>query len=279
MLEFIPGIASLTSFGLASSISKLAINEIGRYRAIVYNYLTLMALLLAGALVLGVDLSFPEHLAGQYIIQSIMGGGGVIAAFKAIEQGRVAITSAMNKLFVLFVLVGGVVFFSETISGLQAAGALLLIGSGVVLGLENIGKLRLEKGMLYVAIAIPARAYYYTFIKTFVTELGPYAATVFLEAGVASFVILYYLLRRRDLSPPAPALARFAFLNGLAVFLGSLFYSFSVESVGAALTAAISAGGPIINSIASYFLLQEKLDWHKYVAVMMMVIGLLAIVI
>jgi drug/metabolite transporter (DMT)-like permease len=122
------------------------------------------------------------------------------------------------------------------------------------------------------------RAYYYTFIKTFVTELGPYLATLSLELGIVVFVVAFHAIRGRDLSPPKPHELRFAALSGTLIFIGSLAYSLSVAFIGAALTAAISAGTPIVNAGVSYILLKEKLDIYKYAAVAMVVIGLAMIV-
>jgi drug/metabolite transporter (DMT)-like permease len=58
------------------------------------------------------------------------------------------------------------------------------------------------------------------------------------------------------------------------IFAGSLLYSLSVSLVGAALTAAISAASPIVNAVASYLLLKERLEPHKYAAIALMVAGL-----
>jgi drug/metabolite transporter (DMT)-like permease len=51
-----------------------------------------------------------------------------------------------------------------------------------------------------------------------------------------------------------------------------------VAYIGAALTAAISAGTPIVNAAVSYLLLKEKLDRCKYAAIILVVLGLAMIV-
>jgi drug/metabolite transporter (DMT)-like permease len=82
-------------------------------------------------------------------------------------------------------------------------------------------------------------------------------------------------LRKNDISPPADL--KFAATAGGLIFFASVLYSYSVGAIGAALTSAINAGVPIVNSVASYFLLGEKLDAHKYAAIALMVLGLVAI--
>ena len=105
--------------------------------------------------------------------------------------------------------------------------------------------------------------------------LGAFEATVVLETGVALAVVMSQVIRKKDISPPADI--KYAATSGGLIFFGSVLYSYSVGAIGAALTSAINAGVPIVNSVASYFLLGEKLDAHKYAAIVLMVLGLIAI--
>jgi drug/metabolite transporter (DMT)-like permease len=278
MLEFLPALGSLLSYGSVSPSSKKAINELGRHKSIVYAYLAMVVLLLLGAVVLNISIEFPEYLLPGYLLQIVIGGLGAITAYKALDYGKASITSPISKVYVILVLAISIVFLGEQLTAGQVTGSLLMVGAAIVLALDSKGELKPKKWMLYLGISMLCRVYYYTFIKTFVTELGPYLATLSLELGIVVFVIAFHAVRGRDLSPPKISKVRFAAVSGTLIFFGSLAYSLSVAYIGAALTAAISAGTPIVNAAVSYFLLKEKLDTYKYAAIILVVLGLTMIV-
>jgi drug/metabolite transporter (DMT)-like permease len=165
----------------------------------------------------------------------------------------------------------------ESISATEMVGALLILGSSVVLGIGPSAKARFEEGLLFVGISIICRAYYYTGIKMFVTEMGPLLAVAFLELGVGAFVIAYYLIRRRDLTIPSMRSGRNILIGSAFVIIGTTAYSYSVADIGAGITSAIIAGGPIVTALASHAMLGERLEAHKYFAIAVMAAGLIAL--
>lgn len=277
MLEILYPLGSVTCYGAVSALSKKAIDEVGRHKAIAYSYVTMVALFIVGALFIMPELSFPAYLLPGFVIQVSVGALGAIAAMKALDYGKSSIISPVNKTYVLLVLALSIVFLGEELSYQQIAGSALIVAAAIILGMDNKGALKPEKWMAYLGISIICRAYYYTFIKTFVEALGPYGATVLLESGIMVFVVGFHALRGRDLSVPPARKALFPAVSGSLVFFGSLLYSVSVGTIGAALTAAISAGSPMVNAIVSYILLKERLTPIKYAAIIMMVLGLAAI--
>src|SRR5208283_4484761 len=98
-----------------------------------------------------------------------------------------------------------------------------------------------------------------------------------LETGIFVVVSLFYLVRGKDLSLPDrkgwPSIG----VQQVAACFGAVLYSMSVLAIGAGLTAAIGSGSLIVNSIASYFWLKEKLDTRSYLAIVAMVVGLVLI--
>jgi transporter family protein len=280
MLEFLPALGSLISYGSMGTVSKKAINAIGRHRAIAYSYIVLVALLLTiSALALGPGgLYFPEALLPAYALQIAVGALGSILAYKALHYGKASIIGPVSQISGVIVLAASIVFLSETPGVFQIAGALLIVGSALVVAMDGSGRFRVEPWMPFLALSILCRAYYYTSIKSFVSALGPLQASLFLEAGIAMFIILFHMLRGKDLSLPKPArMAAPAAGAGCLLFAGSVLYSTSVGSIGAGLTSAIYSGTPIVNTVLAYFLLGEKLDRMKYAAIALMVLGLIMI--
>ena len=277
MLEFLAALGSVFSFGSSGVMAKQAIQTVGRFKAISYFYITEVALLLIVALLLGITIQLPQDLIIPYIAQAAIGAFGVIAYFKALEQGKASILAPIGRVHVLLVVIAGVFLFGEALSALQMGGSLLIIASALVIALFGKDGMKSEKGVGYMVFAILGWGYYFTFLKIFVDALGPFLATLVTESGVAFIVIGYYLIRRRDLSPPSLKEGKFAIGNGVLVFFGALLYNFSIEKIGIALTASVVAGAPIVTAIFSYVFLREKLDPHKYAAIALLVIGLIMI--
>ncbi|MBD3210820.1 EamA family transporter [Candidatus Micrarchaeota archaeon] len=276
MLEFIPSLVSVSSYGTVSALSKRAIFEMGRHKAIVYAYLAMILLLVLGAAAMGIVPAIPENMHLMYLVQVATGGLGAIAAYKALHYGKSSIVSPMSKTYVLLVLATSIIFLGEQLAPGQIAGSVLVLLAALILSMKG-KEIKPEKWMLYLFLSILCRTYYYTFIKNFVTALGPFQTTLVLELGIVLFIAAFHALRKRDLAPPGKRKLAFPAMAGAMIFTGSLFYSISVGTIGAALTAAISAGSPIINSIASFFLLKEKLDRDKYAAIMILAAGLVLI--
>lgn len=277
MLGFLAAMGSMLSFGSGGVLAKRAIETLGRRKAIVYFYATLVLLLLAGTMALQVRFEFPGELLGIYIAQITIGALGIIAFYKAMEQGKISILAPLGRVYVLIVIVLGVLVFGEILSFMQVIGSLLIIISGIVIAFEDGKKLKIEAGTKYVLLAIACWGFYYTFLKTFVTALGAYPATVVTECGVASIVIAYYVARRTELKLPSAYDARYTIANGISLFLAAFLYNISIENIGIALTAAIVSGAPIITAVLSYFILKEKLDTRKYAAIVLMVAGLIMV--
>jgi transporter family protein len=277
MLEYLASLGSAASYGMVNPFSKKSMQEIGRHRTIVYSYVTMVCLFVIGAFFVMPEFAFPPELILEYVLQVSLGALGAIAAIKALDYGKSSITGPVGKTHVLLVMIMSIVLLGEELSQLQIGGAVLIVAATIVLGMDRHGELKPQKWMFYLGISIVCRAYYYTFIKTFVEALGPYGAAVALEIGIMVFVIGFHALRGRDITPPPAKKAILPAVAGSLVFLGSVFYSISVGTIGAALTAAVGAGAPMVNAIGSYMVLGEKLSMQKYAAIALMIIGLIAI--
>ncbi len=277
MADLIPAIGSFISFGINGTANKNSMNKVGRHKVMVYGYALISIILLAGALAFRLDLSIPQRLLPLYAMEIIIGAGAVIAYYNAMDLGRSSTTFALSQSYVLLVLLAGVLLLGERLSLPQIAGALIILSSAIAISIPK-GE-RLEGGTIFLPITIIGWTAYYSIIKVFVDAMGPYSATVMLETGIFVMVLLFYLIRGRDLSVPDrkgwPSIG----VQQVAACFGAVLYSMSVLAIGAGLTAAIGSGSLIVNSIASYFWLKEKLDMRTYLAIAAMVVGLILIAI
>ncbi len=273
-IEFALG--ALFFYGITLAVAKKSIEKIGRVRAIAYNYVALSLGAIIIGIALGIDFSFPVDLIPSFALEVVMGAVGVIAAYKALEAGKASVVSPITKTYAILTLFTSVIILSEPVTVMQMAGAMIVIVSSIIIAID-FRNIRIEEGMKYMVISILARTYYFTFIKDFVNVLGPIKAIIFLESGIMAFIIIYYMLKGRDLSIPDLDNGRYSYISGAAVAIGSLFYGLSVKEIGAGLTVAISSGGPIVNCIISYLLLKEKLELQRYAAIVLIVLGLLII--
>jgi len=275
MLEFLPAAGSLLSYGSMGTVSKRAIGTIGRHRAVAYSYAALAALLIFGALIMGMAFAFPQGLMMPYLAQIGIGALGSIAEYRALHHGKPSVIIPVGRISGVMVLIASVAFLGEAVSPLQALGSLLIVGAALVIARDEGGRLSMEPWMPFLALSVLCRAYYYTSIKQFVSVLGPYGASLWLEIGIAAAIIAFHALRGKDLSLPRErSLAALPLAAGGLLFCGSVLYSVSVGQIGAGLTSAIYSGTPIVNAVLAYFVLGERMDAAKYLAVGLVVAGL-----
>jgi drug/metabolite transporter (DMT)-like permease len=149
--------------------------------------------------------------------------------------------------------------------------------SAFVLAFENIKKFKLEAGVFVLLVTIFGWGYYYSFMKTFVPLLGPYMTTFYLEIGISTFIFIYVLLTRKNLTFPSLEESKYISLRSILLFLGSIFYASSVGAIGAGITSAVVSSSSIVTAVGSYFLLKEKLDSIKYLAIILSIIGLVIV--
>ncbi len=275
MFEFLPALTATLSFGSVGVITKKLVDEVGTYKSIVYSYLILSFMLILGAVLLGIKIIFPFELAFAYVAQVIIGAISIVMLFKALEHGKASVLLPLSRAYVLLVMVAGAVFFSELLTPVQTAGVLLIVVASAVMAFENLGQLKLEKGVIYIVGTILGWAYYFTFLRLFVEASGAYAASLFLETGITGVIASYYLIKKEDLSVPSKKETITIGIRSGLHFIATLAYNLSVAILGAVLTAAVVAATPLVEVTGAYLLLKEKLTWHKYAAVLLMIIGLI----
>lgn len=277
MFEFLPIIGAVLLFSISIVMIRTNIDSVGRYKAITYMYLSLAFFLILGAFLLKLPFNFPSELIPAYIAQVVIGSIAIIAFYKSVEHGKVSILSPLSTLHVIIVFLIGSFILSESISQVQLIGSLFILLASLVIAFSDFKNLKLEKGVLLLLIPIIGWGYYYSFIKFFVSALGFYMGILFVEVGISVFVTLYYLIKRKDISPPPINQLKHLVARGFVIFLAVLLHGLSVQNIGVILTSAVAAAESITDVAVSHIFLKERLDFYKYLAIILMVIGLLAI--
>lgn len=276
-MEFLPVLIALLAFGSCGVIIKKSIDKIDHGPTLTISYLTVSFFLICGAFLTGMNFTFSIDLLLIYLLEIIIGAVAIIALTKALGSGKASIISPAGKLSNLLVLFAGIIFFNEIISVPQVFGILLIISAIIILLLNNKLEFHYEKWMFYLGIAIISYAFYFTCIKLLIEPLGFYQATLLIEVGIAILVMGYYLFIGKKLFPKSYKNTGYAFLFGLCILVGATSYSLSVSLIGVGLTASIAAGTPIVAAISAFFLLNEKLNFHKYIAIAFVVLGLIVV--
>jgi drug/metabolite transporter (DMT)-like permease len=277
MLGFLYSLISSLSFGASNVVSKEIISEDGPYQSLAYASICFTILLLLGAVFFQVPLFMPSELIVPYLIQIISGAVAVLALFKAFENGKASIIASLSSTYVIVVVGVAIVFFNEPLSQLQLLGSFIIMVASLVLAIKNLKKHKLEGGVIFLLATVFCWGYYYGFIKIFIPVLGVYGTTFFLEIGIGVLVILYCVFTRKDITFPTTAESLSIALRALLIFLGSLFYNFSVALIGVALTSAITSSSSLFTDVLSYFFLKEKFSIGKYAAMVALVVGLMMI--
>jgi drug/metabolite transporter (DMT)-like permease len=277
MLGLLYSLVSSLSYGAGYVVSKKIIKDNGLYRALVYACIGFTILLLLGAIIFEVPLVFPEELYLPYFVQIFCGALGVLALFKAFEHGKASIMASLSTVYVVIVFGIAIFFFNEPFSPLQIVGTFIILLSSLLIAFKNLKKHKLENGVLFLIATIFGWGYYYSFIKIFIPVLGVYGTTFFLEIGIGVLIMLYAVITKKNLRIPTFSESLGIGLRSCLIFLGSMFYTFSVALIGVGLTSAFTSSSSIFTDILSYFFLKEKLTPGKYLAMLSLIVGLVLV--
>ena len=275
MLEFLPALITLLAFGLGDIPNKAGVKYLSPLQALFTRYLTLTIALWILALGLNLIVVPSPETFGLILFNTLVGASSIAFFFKALKVMDASIANPLGRLSVLLTIAFGLAFFGESLSWLQALGALIILGAAIFISLENKGQnWRLLKGSRYVFLAVLGWGIYFTLLKPIVDSVGPVSTSLFSESMVFIYIALFLLLSKQKVNLAFDRPTGIMVVSGLILLVASLAYSYSVGWIGIALTAAIYTGTPIINAVFSRIILKEKIPAYKYLAIFALVIGL-----
>jgi len=273
MIGFVYALIALLTFGSSTVFLKRPIKKLGVFPAILINYiftgiLTFISVILFSSFVI----PSPE-IAPLLIFEIIIGAIAILFFFKAMHEGELSIVSPVAKISVIITTIISVFFLGEILTSVHIIGIIIIVASAILVGTEGRNIKHLEKGIVYTLITAVGWGIFFALLKPLILVMGPFNVAFYTEAGIFIFLLAYILITKKKMEYERNS-AISIFAKAFFVTIAVILYNFSIQEIGAALTAAFVAGSPAILVTLSRIFLKEQIPRYKYFGVAGIVIGL-----
>ena len=213
---------------------------------------------------------------------AFVGVFNILVPFGAISWGTQHIPSGvaaiLNATMPLFVFILAVSSGTETLSWVRLGGLLIGFGGIVVLTLPRLeGGLSLGLlGSLAIVLAALSYAVATVYARRHLTGYPPLVASLGQIGTGWLFLLVASCLFERPWAQPLTAgpVAAAAFLGAVGTAVAYLIYYRLVAAVGATKTSVTTYIVPLFGVLWGWVILSERLSWHAFAALGMILVGL-----
>lgn len=138
----------------------------------------------------------------------------------------------------------------------------------------------MKKGYLYIALTTVLFSTMEITLKFVSADFNPIQLTLsrFLVGGAILLPLAIKALKKKNIKLTLADMLNFAFLGFICVVVGMLLYQMAVMNTKASVVAVLFSSNTIFVMIFAYFILKEPIFKHNILALVLDIIGILAIV-
>src|SRR3954447_3032173 len=297
-IGLLTGLAAAVCWGTLDLFSALASRRIGSLRVTTGIQIVGAILVWSAAIATGTRLSMdPFVLIGGSLV-GLAGAGAYLSYFTGLRIGPIAVVSGVVVAYGGLTVVLAVVLRGETLSSVQAIGAVIATGGGVMTGLAFDQGWRSTRfaspgvGFAVVALVLFATM---TIISDVVIDRAPWLEGIVVSrtanAVLSTLVLILALTVFRRLAMPViegetgdggsgQADARvisFVILAGALDVLGLAAFAYGLERADTWLVGLASSFGPAVTIIVAVAFLGERLRPTQWIGLGGILVGMIAI--
>ena len=285
-MEFWFFLAGLTVFfwGLAVVFAKISTPKLGVAR-VAYLISSIEGVMyFAGYISFRSNVAVSLEYGALGLASAFVGMIAYICFYESMVDGQVAIIGTISAAYPALTVIGALVFFSETLTTLQALGLAAVIIGILALSYErpNLKHAIPKRSMLFAFLAFLLWGLWSLTAKVALNQIGP--GNVFGCYVISSLTVplIYVMLRK-----PRPELmtieepSRSFWAAGVAGIVlnaaGTLIFAFALSMGQASLVVPIASAYPLVTVTIAILLLGEKLNRLQMIALASVIIGLITI--
>jgi drug/metabolite transporter (DMT)-like permease len=281
-LGILLGLIALISGGLSNAMVKTPSQVEGVNKTIFYRNLFITILLLALVILTPDKTNFSWKYAIFTFLLAIFGYIPMYYYYKATTVGKIGVVSPVSSGNILIAIILATIFFHERLTSLQYL-AIAVIIFGVVLISLNVKDFKsskifqVESGIPYALIAALGWGIWMAFVKISIDNLGPYLASFIGELTI--LLIATFLLIKSKENFGLKTNKSLYFLLPIAIFLFAweIGYYTGLKVANVSIIVALSSASPIVVALFGRFFYKEKLSSKQYMAIMIIIIGMIAL--
>ncbi|MFH1432910.1 MAG: EamA family transporter [archaeon] len=281
-LGIVFGLIAMAGFGLHTAISQVPIRSVGIVRTIFFRNIFTSSILLAGVLLFQQHATLSLKYVGIALAISFMGYIPLVMFFKALNSGKVGVVTPIANSSVIFTILFSILFFGESLSGVQTL-SIALIVLGIVLisvdfgGLKNSMLLKVSSGVPYALVTSVLWGVVFFLFKIPVDVLGPILTAFVTEFGIMIFAAANMGLMRMKFTVPDKKDIRYIGIASFFGAIGALAYNYGITFADVSIVAALTFANPLVSTLYAKIVYREKLCTLQYLAILLMIAGIVLI--
>lgn len=270
------GIMAMIGWGVADFLGKLGVDEIGTYHTVTIVTGISMTFLLLFATPLA---ELNAFYIGLFIFLGILWALSGMAFYKGLEVGKVSVISPLASSWGALAVILSLVFFNETIAGMQIGGIMLAF-LGVVMVTTSWKELsktkitKLVKGAEYGIAALVMWAIILTTVKITIPIYGAIMPIIIIKFVALVIMIGYSPIKKIKWDIPWRKLWKLFIAIGIFDAMAFVGYNYGIAQGSISVVAPIAAAFPAITIVLARIFLKEKLERSQQLGVVAILAGL-----
>ena len=280
-LGIIFGLLSMIGFGLSSAISQTPIKKLGGTLTIFIRNVFATIILLVLLFFFKNEITFNLKYIGIAILISLVGYIPLASYFQALKYEKVGIVSPIAGCAVMVSVLLSIIFYQESLAKSQII-AICLIISGIIFISTNFkawkkSDILHSKGVHFALISLVLWGIIYFLFKIPSIAIGGFLTAFIIESGIMVWSGIHLINNKPKWKTIDKRLILYLFVLGILTAMGTLFFVLGVKIAPVSIIAPIIAANPLITTLYGKFIFKEKLNKWQYLAITMMLIGMVII--
>lgn len=281
IISILSGITGMFGWGLYDFLGGVFAKQIGPYKSFFWSQLAGLASMLLLTIVVSPNMDVPSGVFFLFPVAALLYSAGYLFFFKGFEVGNMSIVAATMNLWAVFTMFFAFTFMGQRLSPSQTIGVLMIL-AGVTLASLNWSEIQQRRFQLSSGVreAIAGAFFfgiYWNVSEIIVEQVGWLVSTALIKLGIVVFMLLFFVLSKREIS-----LAGTAGKTTAAIFIMGVIEAGAVAVVNYGLTIGdailitpIASALSIVTIVLAIVFLKERITKTQGVGVAMAVAGII----
>ena len=274
MQGIIFGIISMFGFGLSNGISKKPIIKIGILQTLVIRMRFTTFLLFCLLLFSKKTYNLKYMLIALGI--SAFGYIPLLFFYKALEISKVGVVVPIANSYAMFTILGSAILLGETLNSKFILPFGMIIVGIIILSI-NIKQFKFSKGLIYAFFASIFWGIFFVFVSFPVNVLGPVFTSFLMEFMGMIISTTHLIIKKQKIEKVSKKTIMEIFLISLFVVTAAVSYNFGIQYALVSVVVTLSSAAPLVSTLYGRIFLKEKLKFYQYIAILVILTGIIII--
>ena len=271
------GILSMLGFGLSNAISQKLIRKVGEINAMVYQALVTGFILFPLFFIYPANFSFSLYHIGIALIIALIGVIPLFTFYKALRMGKVGVVVPVANSASLFTVIFSVIFLGETLTTMQLSSIAMII-LGIILISVKISDFKsannIAAGVPYALATSLLWGVFFFLYKFPVSVLGPIFSAAIIQLGIFGFTTIYELKAKKLIFKIDNEALKNIIITGIGLSVGMAASASGIALSNVSIVVPLVFSAVLVSTIYASIFYKEKLEKLQYVALLMIVGGI-----